>query len=244
MWLTGSKWQCCLGEKDTSEEVGFIHSFRSVTTPGWKGRSLLPSIAITRRSKLWEPWSAQTCQHCVGSRAPLCWHVPWSRVCVSAICFKPEFLIIPAAQTLLESWYVLSLRHFFQQWVPLSNYIFCKKCLILLVWICHLLLLLHVLFFLFWEPGRVDLLCFCHSLSQKIISCPALIIFFLKFKKKSHLFLSLFLGIFHELFSLPFFDLLLHWGAGILYTVFNMRLKDIYKHISIVCSLWLVWCAC
>lgn len=184
MWLTGSKWQCCLGEKDTSEEVGFIHSFRSVTTPGWKGRSLLPSIASTRRSKLWEPWSAQTCQHCVGSRAPLCWHVPWSRVCVSAICFKPEFLIIAAAQTLLESWYVLSLRHFFQQWVPLSNYIFCKKCLILLVWICHLLLLLHVLFFLFWEPGRVDLLCFCHSLSQKIISCPALIIFFLKFKKK------------------------------------------------------------
>lgn len=24
MWLTGSKWQCCLGEKDTSEEEGFI----------------------------------------------------------------------------------------------------------------------------------------------------------------------------------------------------------------------------
>lgn len=152
-------------------------------THGWKGWSLPPSIASTRRSRLWEPWSTQTCQHCVGSRAPLCWHVSWSRVCVSAVCFKPEFLIIAAAQTLLESWYVLSFRHFFQQWVPLSNYIFCKKRLIFWVWICHLLLSLHVLFFLFWEPRRVDLLCFYHSLFQTIILCSVLIIFFLKFKK-------------------------------------------------------------
>lgn len=75
-------------------------------------------------------------------QAGICCEAP---IFVSSTCFKLEFLTVTAALTLVESWYIISLRHFFQHWVPLSNYIFHEKHLILLVWICHLRLSLHVL---------------------------------------------------------------------------------------------------
>lgn len=49
------------------------------------------------------------------------------------VCVKFELLTITVALTLVESRYILSLRHFFQHRVPLSNYIFLKKRLILFI---------------------------------------------------------------------------------------------------------------
>lgn len=86
---------------------------------------------------------------------------------VSGVCVKFELLTITIVLTLVESWYILSLRHFFQHWVLLSNYIFLKKRLNLFIWICHLWLLLYVLAF-FWESERMDLLLFTISFSRKL----------------------------------------------------------------------------
>lgn len=92
---------------------------------------------------------------------------------LGGICFELQFPTIIATLTLVESWYILTLRLFFQRRVSLSNYILHKKHLILLVWICHLWLSLHALTLLFWEPERRDLLLFLpfSPLKNCILSC-------------------------------------------------------------------------
>lgn len=86
---------------------------------------------------------------------------------VSSVCVKFELLTITIALTLVESWYVLSLRHFFQHRVPFSNYVFLKKHLNLLIWICHLWLLFYVFAF-FWKSERMDLLLFTIPFSRQL----------------------------------------------------------------------------
>lgn len=68
----------------------------------------------------WEPPALQAGVYCE------------ARIFVGGISLKFEFLTITAALTLVASWYILPLRHFFQHWVPLSNYVFRKKS----IWFC------------------------------------------------------------------------------------------------------------